>query len=197
MNEKNMQIGAKRVLDTDHLVSLPVRPENIFHFPGGLPAFETVHEFVFLCPPGIKPFFIMQSLEPRDLAFVCIDPFLVCPGYNPVIREADVKALDLAGREDVFLFSIVTVRRDVRETTANLQGPVVVNIRTGNGRQILCHGKEYPVRYGLWEVVSRLQGPSPANEVGQPNHRSADQIIWPRNRAGDRQPVCSEVGKET
>jgi flagellar assembly factor FliW len=195
MNNHDMQTSDKRVLSNSRLVSLPVRPENIFHFPDGLPAFETIHEFVVLCPPDIKPFFVMQSLEPRNLAFICIDPFLVCPGYSPVISEADVKLLGLNGPEDVFIYSIVTVTRDVHKISANLQGPIAINIRTGMGRQILCHEKEYPVRYQLWQIASELEKSRRCNVARQSGPETASHIVWPTIQSNIQQSIMTGTVK--
>ncbi|MEI6808973.1 MAG: flagellar assembly protein FliW [bacterium] len=196
MEETNIDSGGKQAISENHLVSLPVMAENIFHFPAGLPAFEQVHEFVLLCPPDLRPFFIMQALDPKDLAFVCIDPFVICPGYSPVISEIDVKALGLAGREDVFLFSIVTVRRDARRITTNLQGPVVINVRTGIGRQILCCGKSYPVQYSLWESAIRLQPFGVEDCIEQAGLEPVNRICWPKKWDQKSKLACAEAGKE-
>jgi len=190
MNHDDIKNDGNPVPGTTRLVSLPVAPSNIFHFPDGLPAFEYVHEFVLLCPPDIMPFFIMQALEPKDLTFVCIDPFLVCPGYSPVISEADVKALNLVRREEVFLFSVVTVRKNMGEITANLQAPVVINIQTGIGRQILCLEKNHPVRYPLMNALSRLNEQDQTQSIPQAGKEASARILWPQNRAHRQQPVA-------
>lgn len=139
------------------MVALPVKSENIFHFPEGLPAFENVKEFVFLCKPDTRPFFFMHALNPPDLAFVCVDPFLICPEYQPKISDSDVKLLHLERPEDAFLASIVTVTKDMRDITANLQGPIVINIRASMGKQVICEGQNYPVRYRVWDALGRLE----------------------------------------
>lgn len=138
------------------LVALPVHPENIFHFPDGLPAFEDAKEFVFLCKPGTRPFFFMQSVDKPDLSFVCIDPFLICPEYAPRISEMDMKFLHVESMDDVLVISIVTASARVEETTANLQGPIIVNIRACICKQIICDGQNYPVRYRIWDALNRL-----------------------------------------
>ncbi len=185
------QIG-KRVLGDNRIVSMPVKPENIFHFPAGLPAFEYAHDFVFLCPADYKPFFIMQSLSSCALAFVCIDPFCIYPGYAPTIDEADVKALDLTGPQDVFLFSIVAANQDVRKTTANLRGPVVVNIRTGIGGQILCPNSDYPMQYPLWEAAAQLHKRDQAlkSTLTESPHKS--RILWPEIEVNDKSKLITK-----
>lgn len=139
------------------LVALPVQSENIFHFPEGIPAFENIKEFIFLSKPDSRPFMFMQALQPKDLSFVCIDPFLINPEYAPKISSADVRFLHLNDITDALVLSIVTVNRDVQETTANLQGPIVINMRACIGKQIICDGQNYSVRYKIWDAIERLE----------------------------------------
>jgi len=47
----------------------------------------------------------------------------------------------------------------MRDITANLQGPVIVNIQACIGKQIICEGQNYPVRYRIWDALSRLNVP--------------------------------------
>ncbi len=148
---------AMRVDPYARLVAYPVRSENIFHFPEGVPAFEHVKEFVFLSKPDSRPFLFMQALQPADLAFVCIDPFLIYPGYAPRISLQDTRFLHLEKMEDALVLGIVTVNRDVAKTTANIQGPIVINVKACLGKQIICDGQNYPVRYRIWEALEKIE----------------------------------------
>lgn len=139
------------------LVSMPIRPEHIFHFPQGLPAFEEFKNYVFAVKPDTAPFVFMHAVEPSGLSFVCVDPFLVYPKYAPRIGPADQEFLRLSGPEDLLLLCIVTVRPDVRQTTANLQGPIAINIQSCICKQIICEGQSYPVRYAIWDAIETMR----------------------------------------
>jgi flagellar assembly factor FliW len=133
------------------LVSLSVHSENIFHFPAGLPAFENVKEYIFLLKPDTLPFIFMKALEPADLSFVCVDPFLIYPGYSPRLSEADISFLHIDKPEDLLMLSIVTVARNRNNTTANLQAPIVVNFQAALGKQVICDNQHYPIRYHIMD----------------------------------------------
>jgi len=155
-NGKEEFKGSMSIKPYSRLVSLPVHSENIFHFPEGLPAFEHVKEFVFVFKPNTSPFLFMHALAPADLAFVCIDPFVICPQYKPEISEADVHFLHLDRPDDLLILAIVTVAPDRKDTTANLQGPIAINMQACLGKQVICEGKHYPVRYRIWDALSAL-----------------------------------------
>ncbi len=167
MNKNDMTAGedsAQTIKPYSRLVSLPIRPEHIFHFPLGLPAFEDFKNYVFTIKPDTRPFMFMNAIEPAGLSFVCVDPFLVHPRYAPRIGAADQEFLRVSSLEDILLLSIVTVRPDVRETTVNLQGPLAINMKTSVGKQIICEGQTYPVRHRVWEAMEAMRPPMAARE---------------------------------
>ncbi len=168
MNKNEPKAGEDSALTIkpySRLVSLPIRPEHIFHFPLGLPAFEDFKNYVFTIKPDTRPFMFMNAVEPAGLSFVCVDPFLVHPNYAPRIGPADQEFLRASHTEDILLLSIVTVRPEVQETTANLQGPLAINIRSSIGKQIICEGQSYPVRHRIWDAIENMRTHEAPREV--------------------------------
>ena len=150
------------------------RPEQTFHFPEGVLGFEDARQFVFICKPETSPFVFMRALEPTYLGFVCVDPFLICPDYKPRISDTDISFLELTSPAEVLLLSIVNPAPDARQTTANLQGPLAINLRNGKGKQILCNQQNYPVRNAIWEALERLDCNNLQTvSVGEPNRSAA------------------------
>ncbi len=164
--------SAMEVRPYSRLVSLPVHSENVFHFPEGVPAFEDIKEFVFVCKPDTAPFLFMHALEPADISFVCIDPFLICKDYKPRLSEADVGFLHLDKPEDVLLLGVVTVNSDMRKTTVNLQGPIAINMQASIGKQIICENHGYPVRYLIWDALEKTAKATQRKEA-----RHAEPVI--------------------
>ncbi|QBG47404.1 hypothetical protein EGM51_08365 [Verrucomicrobia bacterium S94] len=143
------------VLETEtRSIRIPVSDGNIFTFPDGVPAFEEYREFVLYCNTDVQPFFFMKSIGiSPEVSFVCIDPFLVCPDYQVRVGPSDLQALDLTSGEDAFIFSFVTVRDNPCDITANLQGPVILNMKNSRGRQIISEGTKYDVRFRVWDAL--------------------------------------------
>jgi flagellar assembly factor FliW len=159
MKMKNVRDGNKSdpltIQPYSRLVSLPVGPENVFYFPQGLPAFEEFKQYLFAFNPEYHPFVFMNSIEAAGLSFVCIDPFLIYPEYAPRLSQADQKLIGATSPDDVQLLSIVTVRSDMNETTANLQGPIAINIKNSLCKQILCEGQSYPIRCRVLDALEQ------------------------------------------
>jgi len=128
--------------------------EAIINFPSGVPAFEDANNFTLICNEDIKPFLYLKSLEIEELGFVCIDPFLICKDYLLKISAVDLSHLQLKDPQDALVFCFVTVKPDPKENTANLLAPVIINIKTRIGRQVIL--ENYPVRFNIWEGLDKL-----------------------------------------
>ena len=100
--------------------------------PWGLLGFEDLREWALL-DAAQPPFYWMQSLERPEVAFVLIDPLSFRPDYEPGADPAELAGLDVSSAEERLVFVIVTVPAQSARMTANLQGPLLINRRTGSG----------------------------------------------------------------
>ncbi|TMB39093.1 MAG: hypothetical protein E6J55_23450 [Deltaproteobacteria bacterium] len=122
-----------------------VPAERILRFPEGLVGFPEARHFVLLdsSHPG-SPFRYLLCLDLPELGFVVCDAAHVCAGYvADVPRPAEVPAEDLA------VLALVTVPADPRQMTANLMAPLLVDCRSGRGRQVVLDTGRHPIRYPL------------------------------------------------
>jgi flagellar assembly factor FliW len=128
-----------------------VRHEKNIHFPEGLPAFETVHDFLLIWKEEEAPFLWLQAEDQPQLAFITIDPFLVCPDYTPDVSDEDVDFLKIENQEDAVILSIVNVRNNPDFLiTANLLSPLIINWKEKIGKQvILRNNQKYSVRFEI------------------------------------------------
>lgn len=127
-------------------------PLQKIHFPKGVVAFEDIKDFTLLNHPDPElPFKWLQSIEDPDLAFVVMDPFLFMPEYE-VNLPADVEQrLELKSPEEVLLLTIVVVPTDVENTRTNLAAPLVINIRTKKGEQMVLNDPRYTTKHFIFQ----------------------------------------------
>ena len=131
------------------LGELAVPAESIFTFPVGLFGFPECRRFA-LVPTGRAGMFWLQSLEHRALAFLLVDPFPHFAGYTVELGAGDRVELAVRDAADVAVLSIVTLphRRD-EPPTANLQGPIALDVRGRLGRQLALGENGWGVRRPL------------------------------------------------
>lgn len=134
--------------ETDN-VKKPAAAKTLLRFPNGLLGFEGIKQFALVSVEDEQPFSWLQAVEDSTLAFLVIPPFPHFPDYEPDIPAEDAKALGLESPEDALLYNIVTLRS--RDTaTVNLKGPLVINRRSLEGKQVvLANAAKYSVQHPL------------------------------------------------
>lgn len=86
-----------------------------------------------------SPFRLLSSNDVDGLAFVVVPPFLFFPDYEPELDDATVDALDINAPEDVIVYVVLTIGETIEQTTANLLGPVVINLVNNRAAQAVLH----------------------------------------------------------
>ena len=129
-------------------------PDAVFHFPEGIPGFESRREFVFLDRPHTKPLVFMQSLDDPGLCFIAIPVTVACTDYRMRLTPEDFEALKLdpsatprIGTECLCL-GLVTVTEGTGPTV-NLASPVVLNLLNRRGVQSIRDDIDYSFQHPL------------------------------------------------
>ncbi len=143
------------LVDTKAYGQIEVDERQRITIPSGLYGFDNMVEYILMNAQQ-HPFYWLQSLDVRDIAFVLIDPEIIRPDYKPCLDPIDLEALKLNGIEDERLlkFAIVTIPDDHQYMTANLQGPVILNRETRVGRQCISSDESWQVRHNIMEEIA-------------------------------------------
>ena len=124
---------------------------KIVRFAAGLPAFEDEHEFIIVPYDEESPYVFLQSATTPDLAFLMTIPFIFFPDYEFRLEDDVLKSLALESQEDLLLYTLLTIPgSDIREMTANLLAPIVINSRTNEGCQIVLDKSGYCTKHKLF-----------------------------------------------
>lgn len=115
-------------------------------FPKGLLGFEQLRAFTLFEPKDGYPLKFLQSNEKAEVSFMCIDPVTVKRDYQVPLTTEEAEALALEAPEDALILTLVVVPEDPRQMTTNLAGPLIINVRTRMGRQIILSSETYPLR---------------------------------------------------
>lgn len=135
--------------------------KNKFSFPAGIPGLpENLKEFIIIALSKESPFFYLQSLQDENIGFILINPFAIYPDYEFDLSDEDMELMGLESSEGLAVFCIVNASKGLKNATVNLLAPVVLNIVTGVGRQIVLLDKRYTVSHPLTGV----KGESPGGE---------------------------------
>lgn len=140
------RIGMK---ETPRITSsgLPWTEDQVIRFPGGLPGFENARKFIIMSVPEHQPFHWMECVdEGNTIRFAIINPLSFRPDYQPKIKKEELASLEIQDPKELLLYVIVTLRSPLMESTANLMGPLFINIRDKVGKQIIIENDAYSLR---------------------------------------------------
>ena len=118
----------------------------------GLPGFGGEKKWVILPLTEENTFYVLQSAETANLAFILTSPFLTHPDYEFKLEEESVQAIG-ATQENITVFSIVSVKEPFKESTLNLQAPIVIDLKSRRGKQVILNDTNYEIRTPLFAKV--------------------------------------------
>lgn len=139
-------------LNTKNFGEIEIDKEKIILFPEGILGFEEEKQFIIINSEDEEnPFQWLQSVSNPDLAFVIINPFFVYPNYDIVIPETAQNKLKIKDEKDIIIYSIVVVPEDMEKMTANLLGPIIINIHEKIGKQIVLDDNRYSTKHYIFK----------------------------------------------
>ena len=144
-------LDPQMTIASDLLGPVEVEQNELFRFPQGLFGFPDCSSFVLLGAER-EGLFWLQSAEFSTLTFLLVDPFPLFPGYAVDLTDADLADLRVEAADEVSILAIVTLPGSMEEMpTANLQGPLALNMRTRTAKQIVLEEDEFGTRcaFGL------------------------------------------------
>lgn len=134
-------------IKTTRFGEIEVDENNAIHFTEGLPGFQDKKDFVILEHKPGSPFLWLQSMDTPDLAFVMINPFLVKSDYLQDLSTEEEALLKSENCEEIIVFSLVSIPKGKAEkATANLMGPIVIESKSRNAKQVILANSGYSHR---------------------------------------------------
>lgn len=138
-------------INTKYHGAAEIDEQEILHFEKGIPGFVDEKKFILIPLSDDDTFFVMQSVEKMELAFVVSDPFSFFREYDFKLEESVVEELELDSEKSVSVFSILTVQDPFEKTTANLQAPVIINRKNRKAKQVILHNEQFSTKHPIFE----------------------------------------------
>jgi len=140
-------------IETTRFGTLEVDDEVIIHMTKPVLGFEEYRAYVLVETRDFEPFKWFQSVENPDLAFVVVNPLMFFPDYMIEVNPKEIEELNIDDVADIVTYAIVTIPTDYTRMTANLQGPVLINIRTRLAKQLVMVNSRHGIRRRLFDGV--------------------------------------------
>ncbi|MFA5524915.1 MAG: flagellar assembly protein FliW [Tissierellales bacterium] len=139
-------------LTTKYFGEIEIDSKKVINFIDGIPGFDDQKRFIIIDSPDEEvPFKWLQSIDEPELAFIIIDPFIFKDDYEFDLPKHITEKLKIKEQKEVLVYSIVVIPEDITQMTANLLGPVIINIKEMLGKQIVLEDNRYTTKHFILE----------------------------------------------
>lgn len=118
-------------------------------FEKGIPGFENYRYFNVNIVEGIKRFYHIVSKEDSNIGFISISPFDIKKDYEIDLDDQFIKELDIKNEKDVLVLCLITLGKSLKDSTANLKAPIIINIKNNRGKQLILQDDKYKIKEPL------------------------------------------------
>jgi len=152
-------------IESTRLGTIEIDKDRIINFPQGIPGFLEEKQFVLIPMGEDNPFFFLHSVTNKDLSFIVIEPHIFFRDYELMLSEELIESLSIDKPEDVAIYTIVTIKDDIKKATTNLQAPIVVNAVKLVAKQYILNDSQYLTRQPLFPQKSNTDEVAVTNEA--------------------------------
>lgn len=125
--------------------------KDLLHMTDGLIGMPEQTEFLIMDFEEETPLKWMQSTQDASIGFLVADPLLFKQEYNLGLMRDELKDLDISSFENLVVFVICTLRGELKDMMGNLLGPIIVDIESRKGRQLLVEDSELSTHEPLYK----------------------------------------------
>ena len=98
----------------------------------------------------------LQSLDEVSLALPVIKPELIFEKYDPIVEDELINSLGENIKDaELLVLVTLTVTQDIKEMTCNLKAPIIINVETMSGVQLIADNDDYMVRYPIYNILEQ------------------------------------------
>ena len=118
-------------------------------FEKGIPGFEDYKYFNVNIIKDNEKFYSIVSKEDDNIGFISISPFDIKKDYEIDLDDEFVKELDIKSEKDVLVLCLITLGKTLKDSTANLKAPIIINIKNNRGKQLILQDDKYKIKEPL------------------------------------------------
>lgn len=140
-------------MKTKYFGDIAVDKNEIITFTTGLFGFEDKTEYVLLSfsdnnDTSDDLLLCLQSAEDSDLALMVMNPYYICPDYDPYQLSDKLLAEIRLGEETKHTVCCVAViRENFQQSTINLKCPIIINLEDKLAKQFILEDSDYSMRH--------------------------------------------------
>lgn len=118
-------------------------------FDKGIPGFEEYKTFIVNDIEENDRYKMITSKENIDIGFIAISPFEVKKDYEIDLKDEIINELKIESSNDVLVLNLITLGKTLENSTVNLKAPIIINIKSNKGRQLILQDDKYNIKEPL------------------------------------------------
>lgn len=148
-------------INTKAFGEIEISDDKLITFENGIIGFPDLKRFTLLhdeeqgTGAGIR---FLQSIEEPGFAMPVMDPLIVKPDYDPEVEDELLTCLGDLSQENLLVLVTVTVPKDLKQMSVNLQGPLIINVDERKACQLIVENSDYPVKFPVYEILQARKG---------------------------------------
>ncbi|KEI13073.1 flagellar assembly protein FliW [Clostridium novyi B str. ATCC 27606] len=125
--------------------------DDIIEFKKGIPGFDNLKKFINFPIENNEVFSVLHSIENNEIGFIVTSPFSVINDYEINLDDNVINRLKIEKEKDVLVLNTITLHSKLENITVNLCAPIVINIKTKLGEQIILNNGKYEIKHPLFK----------------------------------------------
>ncbi|CAG7841075.1 Flagellar assembly factor FliW [Clostridium haemolyticum] len=125
--------------------------DDVIEFKKGIPGFDNLKKFINFPIENNEVFSVLHSIENNEIGFIVTSPFSVINDYEINLDDNVINRLKIEKEKDVLVLNTVTLHSKLENITVNLCAPIVINIKTKLGEQIILNNEKYEIKHPLFK----------------------------------------------
>lgn len=135
---------------TTRFGNVPIEPTDVLRFEQGLIGMEMCREWVLLADSSHDGLAWLQSLDRAEVAMAVVSPRRFVQDYQVRVSSRDLAPLGPTAAKSLQVLAILNRHEDT--LTLNLKAPIVVNLTTNRGRQVVAKN-DHEVQFVLGATI--------------------------------------------
>lgn len=148
------------VINTKCFGQVDIGEEKVITFDSGILGFEEFKKYTILYDnSGEQRSTIswLQSMDEPGLALPIVEPGYIKADYNPTVEDDLLAGLGEMTDDNTLVFVTLTVPGSLKDMTANLRAPIIINADTRKAMQIILEDSSYPIKFNVFEAVEAMK----------------------------------------
>lgn len=140
-------------INTKYLGKVNIDKSSILSFPNGLLGLKDSQNFAIINMEDMPNFKFLQDIENPNISFLVINPWEFFPHYDIELPDSSLENIDInpKGENLMEIYTIVTLNKEFKKSTANLLAPVVINLKEKKGKQFVLNNSPYTTKHNIFK----------------------------------------------